>query len=154
MLRIGIGIARNRASQSLSDGGRSMRLLRKCLVVLLVLLTASSSSAYAQNRHVVRSTAIAAAVDAHVASQDANRAAIRETLERPEIRDLATRVGVDLEHVTASIDTLSGADLENAAGAARRVNEELVGGASSVTLSTTTIIIVLLALILIIVAVK
>ena len=131
-----------------------MRLLRKCLVVLLVLLTASSSSAYVQNRHVVRSTAIAAAIDAHLASQDADRAAIRETLEQPEIRDLATRVGVDLEHVTASIDTLSGADLENAASAARRVNEELVGGASSVTLSTTTIIIVLLALILIIVAVK
>jgi preprotein translocase subunit SecF len=131
-----------------------MRLLRKCLVGLLVLLTASSSSAYAQDRHVVRSAAIAAAVDAHVASQNADRAAIRETLERPEIRDLATRVGIDLDHVTASIGTLSGTDLENAASAAQQVNEELVGGASSVTLSTTTIIIILLALILIIVAVK
>jgi preprotein translocase subunit SecF len=131
-----------------------MRLLRKCLVGLLVLLTASSSSAYAQNRHVVRSAAIAAAVDAHVASENADRAAIRETLERPEIRDLATRIGINLDHVTASIGTLSGADLENAASAAQQVNEELVGGASSVTLSTTTIIIVLLALILIIVAVK
>jgi preprotein translocase subunit SecF len=131
-----------------------MRLLRKCLVGLLVVLTASSSSAYAQNRHVVRSAAIAAAVDAHVASQNADRAAVRETLERPEIRNLATRVGIDLDHVTASLGTLSGADLENAASAARQVNEELVGGASSVTLSTTTIIILLLALILIIVAVK
>ena len=131
-----------------------MRLLRKCLVGFLVLLTASSSSAYAQNRHVVRSAAITAAVDAHVASQNADRAAIREALERPEIRDLATRVGIDLDGVTASIGTLSGADLENAASAARQVNEELVGGASSVTLSTTTIIIILLALILIIVAVK
>ena len=131
-----------------------MRLLRKCLVGLLVLLTASSSSAYGQNRHVVRSASIAGAVDAHVASQNADRAAIRETLERPEIRDLATRVGIDLDHVTESIGTLSGADLENAASAARQVNEELVGGASSVTLSTTTIIIVLLAVILIIVAVK
>ena len=131
-----------------------MRLLRKYLAGLLVLLTASPSSAYAQSRHVMRSAAIAAAVDAHVASQNADRAAIRETLERPEIRDLATRVGIDLDHVTASIGTLSGADLENAASAARQVNEELVGGASSVTLSTTTIIIILLALILIIVAVK
>ena len=131
-----------------------MRLLRECLVGLLVLLTALSSSVHAQNRHVVRPADIAAAVDAHVASQNADRAAIREALEQPEVRDAATRIGIDLDHVTASIGTLSGSDLEAAASAARQVNESLVGGASSVTLSTTMIIIILLALILIIVAVK
>jgi hypothetical protein len=121
--------------------------------VLLVSLTGLSSSAYAQNRHVVPPGAIAAAVDAHVASQNADRAAIREALERPEVRDVAARIGIDLDYVTASIGTLSGPDLVGVAGAAREVNENLVGG-SSVTLSTTTIIIILLALILIIVAVK
>ena len=131
-----------------------MRLLRECLVGLLVLLTALSSSVHAQNRHVVSPAAIAAAVDSHVASQNADRAAIREALDRPEVRDLATRAGIDLDHVTASIGTLSGPDLEGAASAARQVNEALVGGSSSVTLSTTMIIIILLALILIIVAVK
>jgi hypothetical protein len=131
-----------------------MRLLRECLVGLLVLLTALSSSVHAQNRHVVRPADIAAAVDAYVASQNADRAAIREALERPEVRDMATRIGIDLDHVTASIGTLSGPDLVDAASAARKVNDTLVGGASSVTLSTTTIIIILLALILIIVAVK
>lgn len=118
------------------------------------MLTALSSSAQAQNRHVVRPAAIAAAVDAHVASQNADRAAIREALERPEVRDLAARIGIDLDHVTSSIGTLSGPDLVEAGSAARQVNETLVGGASSITLSTTTIIIVLLAIILIIVAVK
>jgi hypothetical protein len=131
-----------------------MRLLRDCLVGLLILLTGLSSSAYAQNRHVVRPADIAAAVDAHVASQSADRAAIREALDRPEVREVAMRIGIDLDHVTASIGTLSGSDLEAAASVARQVNETLVGGASSVTLSTTTIIIILLALILIIVAVK
>ena len=131
-----------------------MRPLRECLVGLLVLLTALSPSAYAQNRHVVRPADIAAAVDAHVARQNADRAAIREALEQPEVRDAATRIGMDLGHVTASLGTLKGSDLEAAASVARQVNESLVGGASSVTLSTTTIIIILLALILIIVAVK
>src|SRR5512145_395626 len=131
-----------------------MRLLRDCLVVLLVSLTGLSSSAYAQNRHVVPPGAIAAAVDAHVAGQNADRAAIREALERPEVRDVAARIGIDLDHVSASIGTLSGSDLVDVADGAREVNEALVGGASSVTLSTTTIIIILLALILIIVAVK
>ena len=131
-----------------------MRLFRESLVGLLILLTALSPSAYAQSRHVVRPADIAAAVDAHVASQNADRAAIREALERTEVREAATRIGIDLDHVTASIGTLSVADLEAAASAARQVNESLVGGASSVTLSTTTIIIILLSLILIIVAVK
>jgi hypothetical protein len=118
------------------------------------LLTALSSSVHAQNRHVVRPADIAAVVDAYVSSQNADRAAIRDALERPEVRDVATRIGIDLDHVTAAIDTLSGPDLVGAASAARQVNATLVGGASSVTLSTTTIIIILLALILIIVAVK
>jgi preprotein translocase subunit SecF len=131
-----------------------MRLLRECLVGLLVLLTALSSSVHAQSRHVVRPVDIAAAIDAHVASQSADRAAVREALERPEVRDMATRIGIDLDHVTASIGTLSGPDLVSMATAARQVNETFVGGSGSVTLSTTTIIIVLLALILIIVAVK
>jgi hypothetical protein len=131
-----------------------MRLLRECLVGLLVLLTALSSSVHAQNRHVVHPAAIAAAVDLHIASQNTDRAAIREALDRPEVRDLATRVGIDLDHVIASIGTLSGPDLEGAASAARQVNEALVGGSSSVTLSTTTIIIILLAVILIIVVAK
>jgi hypothetical protein len=130
-----------------------MRLLRACLVGLLVVLTALSSSAYAQTRHVVRLTAIAAAVDEHVAKQHDDRAAIHEALARPQVRDMATRIGIDLDRVAASIDTLSGPDLYGAASMARQVNETLVGG-NSVTLSTTTIIIILLALILIIVAVK
>jgi hypothetical protein len=123
-------------------------------VGLLILLTALSPSAYAQNRHVVRPADIAAAVDEHVASQNADRAAIREALERTEVRDAAARIGIDLDRATASIGTLSGSDLEAAASAARQVNETLVGGASSVTLSTTMIIIILLVLILVIVAVK
>jgi hypothetical protein len=130
-----------------------MQLLRECLVGLLVVLTALSSSTYAQTRHVVRPAAIAAAVEEHAAKQNADRAAIHEALARPEVRNMATRIGIDLDRVTASVDTLSGPDLYGAASVARQVNETLVGG-NSVTLSTTTIIIVLLALILIIVAVK
>ena len=109
-----------------------MRLLRECLVGLLVLLTALSSSVHAQNRHVVRPADIAAAVDAHVASQMpiARPFAKRSSGQKSAT---ATRIGIDLDHVTASIGTLSGSDLEAAASAARQVNESLVGGASSVT---------------------
>jgi hypothetical protein len=63
-------------------------------------------------------------------------------------------MGLDLDRLDAVVDTMQGADLEQAASTARQVNQELVGGASSVTLSTTTIIIILLAIILIIVIAK
>ena len=90
---------------------------------------------------------------AKVASQDADRAAIREALARPEVKNLAAGMGVDMNRLTETVDTLAAADLDQAASTARQVNQQLVGGDSTVTLSTTTIIIALLVLILIIVAV-
>ena len=85
---------------------------------------------------------------------DAQRAAIRQALARPEVQDVARQVGVDLERINASVATLSSAELARAATAAGQVNDTLAGGASNVVISTTTLIIVLLVVILIVVAVK
>ena len=89
-----------------------------------------------------------------IREQDADRAAIREDLARPEVRDTASKVGLDLSRTAACLDTLSGSELQRAAHAARNVNQSLIGGASNVTISTTTLIIVLLVVILLVVAVK
>lgn len=131
-----------------------MRTVRQLLALLLSLLTIPAGSAFADQQHVVDPNQLAVAVTQRVATQDADRAAIRDTLARPEVRDVAATLGVDVRRVTAAVVTLSGADLERAATTARQVNRQLVGGASTVTLSTTTIIIGLLALILLIVALK
>jgi hypothetical protein len=136
-----------------------MRILRHLLVALLVFLTAAASPAVAQgtvaaSQHLVAPDQLTATVTDHVAHQDASRAAIREALARPEVRDVASSMHVDLALAASALDMMSGADLEQAANAARSVNQQLVGGASSVTLSTTTIIIVLLVVILLIVAIK
>jgi hypothetical protein len=92
-------------------------------------------------------------VTTQVAQQDADRAAIHEALNRPEVRDVAAKSGIDLDRVNASVDTLSGTALSQVAAAAQQVNHSLVGGASTVVISTTTIIIALLVVILIVVAV-
>jgi hypothetical protein len=89
-----------------------------------------------------------------VAAQDADRAAVRDALARPEVRNVAATMGVDLARLTDAVGTMSGADLERAASTARQVNQQLVGGASTVVISTTTIIIALLVVILIVIAVK
>lgn len=131
-----------------------MRTVRQFLALLLSMLTVPAGSAVAGQRHVVDPSQLAAAVAQRVAAQDADRAVIRDTLARPEVRDVAARFGVDMTRMTAAVDTLSGADLERAAATARQVDGELTGGASTITLSTTTIIIVLLVFIVLILALK
>ena len=125
-----------------------MRIIRQFLALLLILVTIPAGSAFADPQHVVDPSQLAASVTQHVATEDADRAAIRDVLARPEVRDVATTVGVDTTRMATAVDTLSGADLERAAATARQVNDQLVGGASNVTISTTTIIIILLVIVL------
>jgi hypothetical protein len=131
-----------------------MRTVRQLLVFPLMLLTIAASPAFASPQHLVAPGHLAATVADHVAHQDASRAAIREALARPEVRDVASSMHVDLARAAAAIETMTGTDLEQAANAARTVNQQLVGGASTVVISTTTIIIALLVLIVLIVALK
>ena len=63
---------------------------------------------------------------------------------------MASSIGVDLARATAAVETMSAADLERAATAARDVNQQLVGGASTVFITTTIIIILLLVVILVV----
>ena len=131
-----------------------MYTLRQVLVLPLMLCLAFSAPVFADQRHAVDPPVLAKVIDQHVAQQDADRAAIREALGRPQVQQVAQQVGVDLGQMTASVATLGGADLARAAAAARHVNEALAGGASTVVISTTTLIIALLVVILLIVALK
>jgi hypothetical protein len=117
------------------------------------LVLAVSAPALAQDRHVVSPPVLSQTLAEHVAQQDADRAVIHEALNRPQVREIALKSGIDLDRINASVDTLSGNSLADVAAAAQRVNHSLVGGASTVVISTTTIIIALLIVILIIVAV-
>jgi len=130
-----------------------MRTLRQALVNSFILVLALSASSFAQERHAVDPAALAHSVTQHVAAQDVDRAAIHEALARPEVREMAGRAGIDLDRIDKSVDALSGESLDRMAGAARDVNQALVGGASTVVISTTTIIIALLVVIIIILAV-
>jgi hypothetical protein len=130
-----------------------MRTLRPMLVALLLVVLALSSSAFAQDRHAVSPATLSQTLAAQVAQQDADRAAIHDTLDQPEVLDIAQKSGIDLDRINASVDTLSGSSLSQVAAAAARVNKTLIGGSSTIVISTTTIIIALLVIILIIVAV-
>src|SRR2546429_705668 len=131
-----------------------MRIIRQFLALLLILVTIPAGSAFADPQHVVDPSQLAASVAQKVATQDADRAAIRDALARPEVREVATAMGVDMTRVTTAVDALKGADLERAAATARQVKDQLVGGASNVTISTPTIIIILLLVILLVIVLR
>ena len=130
-----------------------MKIVRKLVTSVLAVLMTVPSSVSAQSRHLVPPEKLAAVLAEQVARQNADREAIRQALARPQVREVAGRIGVDLTSAVARVDTLADAELSRAAGVARQVNDQLVGG-QSVTVTTTTIIIALLVVILIIVAVK
>jgi hypothetical protein len=127
-------------------------MFRTVLVALLMFTLALTPAAFAQERHAVSPSALAQTVTAQLAQQDSDRAAIHEALNRPEVREVASKSGVDLDRLNASIDTLGGSSLAQVASAASQVNQTLVGGASTVVISTTTIILALLIVILLVVA--
>ena len=130
-----------------------MPIVRKLVVLVLAALIAVPSATFAQQRHVIDPAAVAASVAQHAAEQDANRAAVREALTQPQVREMAGRMGLDVNRAAAAIDTLNASDLERAANAARQVNQQLVGGATTVVITTTTIIIALLIILIIVLAV-
>jgi hypothetical protein len=131
-----------------------MRTIRQFLVFPLVLVTAMAAPAFADVQHLVPPAQLTATVTDRVAAQDASRAAIREALARPEVQGVAASMHLDLSRASAAIETLTGTDLEQAANAARTVNQQMVGGASTLVISTTTIIIILLLVIILIIAIK
>ena len=127
-----------------------MSIARKSLVFTLVIMTAVPAAA----QHIVPPQQLAATIAEQMTRQDADRAAVREALTRPEVRAVASSMKIDMDKVLTTVDTLSDVELAQAADAARKVNQQLVGGASTVVISTTTIIIILLLLILLIVIIK
>ena len=125
-------------------------MVRKLLVAPLVFATVLSSNALAQQRHVIDPAALAGTVSQRAAEQEAQRAEVRQALARPEVRELAAKSGVSMDRLAASVATLDGNDLQNAADMASQINDTLTGGASVVVISTTTIIIVLLLILLLV----
>ena len=128
-----------------------MRMIRSVVATSLIAILAVAVPASAGQRHAVAPEAIAQAVAQGVAQQDTDRAAIKEALARPEVKNVAAAAGIDLAKVDAAVDTMDATQLSQVAGQAQQVNASLVGGASTITISTTTIIIVLLVVILILV---
>ncbi len=135
-----------------------MVLGTKLSILACVFVLAGSPAALAQGPAAAPQTAASpAALDALMAEQvrvdEANRQAVRDVLDRGQVRDVAARAGLDLERARHAVGTLTGAELQEIADHARHVDASLSGGASTLVISTTAIIIILLVVILLVVAI-
>ncbi len=128
-----------------------MRTFVSALAILLTVFTAVPRLS-AQISHAATQSALDAALQQHVAASAASRQDVLRVLNRPEVKAVASRAGVDLRSAATAIATLDGQELSEIASQARQVEQALEGGQSSITISTTLIIIGLLILILLIVA--
>lgn len=118
--------------------------------VLTVVSLVCSTSAFAQQRHVVEPAALRQAVTQQASVDAANRAAVRDVFQHSQVRDVANRLGLSVSRADAAVATMTSADLAEAATAARTVNTTLSGGANTLVISTTTLLLVLLIVILLI----
>ena len=130
-----------------------MRMFVSCVLVMFTLVS-MAPPARAQSSHAAPPSALAAAIQEHVASAAADREAVARLLARPEVQEIAGSAGIDMRRAEQAVSTLDGAQLTDIAAQARQIEQSLAGGQSRVTISTTLIIIALLVIILIIVAVN
>ena len=126
-----------------------MQMLRALLGTTLALTLCAPAAWAQQQTHVAATSALDQAVQQRVTQERTDRAALREFLQQPAVKDAAARAGLSLDKAEAAVSTLQGQDLAQAAAQARTVNSQLAGGASTIVISTTTIIIALLIVILI-----
>ena len=108
-----------------------------------------SSSAIAQQRHIVEAVAMSRAVAAQSATDQQNRHDVLNVLRQPDVQALAARLGLNVTTAETAIATLSGAELTQLATQARAANTPLAGGHNTVIISTTTLLLILIIVILV-----
>jgi hypothetical protein len=130
-----------------------MQIVRKSLAVVLALWLVTppvGAQPLTADQPAAEQVAIDRALAERAATTEADRDAVRRVLDRSEVKEIASRMGLDIAQLQASVATLDPAQLAQAADQARAVDQNLAGGAT-VVVTTTTIIIVLLLIILLVV---
>jgi len=127
-----------------------MQIVRRTLAVVLALwLVAPQVNAQVVTTPPTPQAAIDQALARRAAAADADRQVVRRVLDRREVKDVADRMGVDIQRLRSGVAVLDAGQLAQVASQARAVDQNLAGGATTIVLTTTTIIIILLVIILI-----
>jgi hypothetical protein len=103
-----------------------------------------------EDRRVLDSAAMDAALAGHESAVDQQRAELVQLLSRPEVRDLALERGIDIGRVESAAAGLSDGQMKGVAPLVAKVTPLVQeGGLGSITISVAAIIVILLLLILV-----
>ena len=125
-----------------------MRATHKLIALLLVPVFFVSSPAFARQTRVVDAAAMTQALADQATSEQAQRDQVQRVLDREDVRQLASSMGLSLGQASAAVATLSGADLAAASQRANAVEAALAGGANTIVISLTTLLLILIIVIL------
>jgi hypothetical protein len=126
--------------------------MNRCLsVAFAALLVVALPAAGRAQDHAAPAGTLDAIATSHAASTGTERAELRAFLDRPEVREIAERGGIDVETAQAAVATLEADEVNRLSGPLAEAQAALAGG-DTIVISTTAIIIGLLVLIVILVA--
>lgn len=125
-----------------------MRITLKPVAILLLPVFLAASPAFAQQARVVDVAALQQAIVERTTVEAAQRAQVQQVLDRAEVQQLASQMGLNLADARTAVGTLSGQQLADVAAQASAADVALAGGANTVVISATTLLLVLIIVIL------
>jgi hypothetical protein len=127
-----------------------MRIRAAITAVLFLFSVLLSSPAFAQQRHVVTPADMRQALAQQAQAHQQTRDALRAALGNSQVKEVASRLGLNVTKAEGAIATLSAQELDQLAGPVRDLNANLAGGASTIVISTTTLLLIIIIIILLV----
>ena len=113
----------------------------------LVAAVLTASPVLAQ-QHVADRAAIQGAIAAQATADEANRKLVATALHRSDVRDMASRFGLDVVEAEQALASMTSEELQQLAQPARALADH-AGGDQVVVISITTLLLIIIAVLLI-----
>ncbi len=123
--------------------------IRMTIVTLFISSLLLSTSALAQQRHVAAPAQMRQAIADQALTDQQNRDVVLNVLRQSQVREMASRLGLNVTRAEGAISTLTSAELARLAGPARAAQADLAGGADKIVISVTTLLLIIIIVILI-----
>jgi hypothetical protein len=98
---------------------------------------------------VVDSSELDAAIAEQLKREDDSRENVRSLLARPQIRELAERLDLDIVRAQSAVEVLDADELATVGEAANQIDRQLSGGDRNVSISLVSLLLIIIIVILI-----
>jgi hypothetical protein len=115
--------------------------------VLCALMTTTTPALAQSAQHVASAAMMRDAMAAQASADTQTRDSLRSLLSRDQVRDVASRLGLDVRTAERAVATLTPDELTRLADPVRQAEAQLAGG-NTIVISTTTLLLIIIIVIL------